>query len=179
MPSGQAGELIVKGPQIMQGYWRKPEETSLALRDGWLFTGDIATMDEDGYFFIVGRKKEMIIASGYNIYPVEVEEVIYRHPGIAEVCVYGVPDSYSGESVKASVVTKEGSQVTEQEIIEWWAGQLAKYKIPRAVEFKDQLPKSTVGKILKRVLVEEEIERRKAVVGGNVIRISHNHSIAL
>ncbi len=166
MPSGQAGELIVKGPQIMQGYWRKPEETSLALRDGWLFTGDIATMDEEGYFFVVGRKKEMIIASGYNIYPVEVEEVIYRYPGIAEVCVYGVPDAYSGESVKVAVVTKEGFHVTEQEIIEWCGGQLAKYKIPRVVEFRDQLPKSTVGKILKRVLVEEEIERRKAVVGG-------------
>ena len=163
IPSGQAGELIVKGPQIMQGYWRKPEETSLALRDGWLFTGDIATMDEDGYFYIVGRKKEMIIASGFNIYPVEVEEVIYRYPGIAEVCVYGVPDSYSGEWIKASIVKKKGAKVTEREIIEWCTGQLAKYKIPRAVEFKEQLPKSTVGKILKRVLVEEEIERRKTV----------------
>ncbi|NYF23758.1 long-chain fatty acid--CoA ligase [Sporosarcina sp. JAI121] len=166
MPPGQAGELVVKGPQIMKGYWRKPEETTLALRDGWLYTGDIATMDEDGYFFIVGRKKEMIIASGFNIYPVEVEEVIYQHKGIAEVCVYGVPDSYSGESVKATIVKKKGAQVTEQEIIEWCTGQLAKYKIPRVVEFKDQLPKSTVGKILKRVLVEEEIERRKAMVGG-------------
>ncbi|MER2090326.1 MAG: long-chain fatty acid--CoA ligase [Sporosarcina sp.] len=166
MPPGQAGELVVKGPQIMKGYWRKPEETTLALRDGWLYTGDIATMDEDGYFFIVGRKKEMIIASGFNIYPVEVEEVIYQHRGIAEVCVYGVPDSYSGESVKATIVKKKGAQVTEREIIEWCTGQLAKYKIPRVVEFKDQLPKSTVGKILKRVLVEEEIERRKAMVGG-------------
>ena len=167
MPSGQAGELVVKGPQIMQGYWRKPEETSMVLRDGWLSTGDIAIMDKEGYFFIVGRKKDMIIASGYNIYPVEVEDVIYQLPGVAEVCVYGVPNSYSGETVKAAVVKKEGAYITEQEIIEWCSGKLAKYKIPRLVEFREQLPKSTVGKILKRVLVEEEIERCKTVVEGS------------
>lgn len=162
MPPEQTGELVVKGPQIMKGYWKNPEETSLALRDGWLYTGDIATMDEEGYFFIVGRKKEMIIASGYNIYPVEVEGVLYQHPGIEEACVYGVPDSYSGESVKAAVVPKKGMRVTEDEMIAWCTGKLAKYKVPRSVEIKEQLPKSTVGKILKRVLVEEEIKRHKA-----------------
>lgn len=166
MPPGQAGELVVKGPQIMQGYWRAPEETSKVLRDGWLSTGDIAIMDEEGYFFIIGRKKDLIIASGYNIYPVEVEDVIYQLLGVAEVSVYGVPNSYSGETVKAAIVTKEGAHVTEQEIIEWCSGKLAKYKVPRLVEFREQLPKSTVGKILKRVLVEEEIERSKKVAKG-------------
>ena len=167
MPPGQAGELVVKGPQIMKGYWKNPEETSAALRDEWLHTGDIATMDEEGYFFIVGRKKEMIIASGYNIYPVEVEDVIYQYPGIEEACVYGVPDSYSGEAVRAAVVLKKGVRVTEEEIIAWCTGKLAKYKVPRVVEFKKQLPKSTVGKILKRVLVEKEIERHKALQEGS------------
>lgn len=166
MPAGQAGELVVKGPQIMLGYWKKPEETAMVLRDGWLSTGDIAIMDEEGYFFIVGRKKDLIIASGYNIYPVEVEDVIYQLPGVAEVSVYGVPNAYSGETVKAAVVTKEGFSLTEQEIIKWCSGKLAKYKIPRLVEFRDQLPKSTVGKILKRVLVEEEIKRITTVAEG-------------
>lgn len=167
MPPGETGELVVKGPQIMKGYWKNPEETSVALRDGWLYTGDIATMDEEGYFFIVGRKKEMIIASGFNIYPVEVEDVLYQHPGIEEACVYGVPDSYSGESVRAAIVLKKGMHITEDEMIAWCTGKLAKYKVPRAIEFKEQLPKSTVGKILKRVLVEEEIERHKAIREGS------------
>lgn len=156
---GQAGEMLIKGPQVMKGYWKKPEDTSAALRNGWLYTGDIATMDEEGYFYIVGRKKEMIIAGGYNIYPVEVEDVIYQHPAVAEACVFGVPDSYLGEIVKAGIVPKKGRHVTEQEIKDWCNERLARYKVPRLIEFKDQLPRTAVGKILRRKLVEEEAER--------------------
>lgn len=159
LPPGQVGELLIKGPQVMKGYWKKPEDTSVALRDGWLYTGDIAMMDEEGYFYIVGRKKEMIIAGGYNIYPVEVEDIIYQHPVVAEACVFGVPDSYLGEKVKAAIVPKKGMRVTEQEIIDWCNERLARYKVPRLIEFKDQLPRTTVGKILRRKLVEEEAEK--------------------
>jgi long-chain acyl-CoA synthetase len=166
LPPGEPGELIIKGPQVMKGYWNKPEETAMALRDGWLYTGDIATMDEDGYFYIVGRKKEMIIAGGYNIYPIEVEEVIYQHPAVAEACVFGVPDPYRGETVKAAVVLKDGVHATEEELIDWCKERLAKYKVPRLVEFRKQLPKSTVGKILRRKLVEEAVEKQKT--GGSV-----------
>jgi long-chain acyl-CoA synthetase len=159
LPPGEAGELIVKGPQVMKGYWKKPEETKLALRDGWLYTGDIATMDEEGYFYIVGRKKEMIIAGGYNIYPVEIEEVLYQHPGVGEACVFGVPDPYRGETVKAVIVPRKDAYVTEQEIIEWCRKRLASYKAPRLIEFREQLPKTAVGKILRRKLVEQELEK--------------------
>lgn len=154
--NNQAGELIIKGPQVMKGYWGNLEETSMALREGWLYTGDIATMDEEGYFFIVGRKKELIIASGYNVYPIEVEEVIYQYPGVEEVCVFGIPDTYRGETVKAAIVLKKGESVTEQEIMKFCQNRLAKYKIPQAIEFRELLPKSAVGKILRRVLLEEE-----------------------
>jgi long-chain acyl-CoA synthetase len=123
-------------------------------------------MDEDGYFYIVGRKKEMIIAGGYNIYPIEVEEVIYQHPAVAEACVFGVPDPYRGETVKAAVVLKDGVHATEEELIDWCKERLAKYKVPRLVEFRKQLPKSTVGKILRRKLVEEAVEKQKT--GGSV-----------
>jgi long-chain acyl-CoA synthetase len=156
---GEPGELVVKGPQVMQGYWKKPEETAQTLRDGWLYTGDIATMDADGYFYIVGRKKEMIIAGGYNIYPAEVEEVLYQHSAVAEVAVYGVPDPYRGETVKAAIVKRQGSQVSAEEMMDWCRARMASYKVPRAVEFRASLPKSTVGKILRRKLVEEETER--------------------
>lgn len=162
---GESGELIVKGPQIMKGYWKKPEETTLNLRDGWLYTGDIATMDEDGYFYIVGRKKDMIIAGGYNIYPIEVEDIIYQHPSVAEACVFGIPDPYRGETVKAAIVLKKGMEITEQTIIDWCLSRMAKYKVPRLVEFRDQLPKTTVGKILRRHLVQEEVERLKSKKG--------------
>jgi long-chain acyl-CoA synthetase len=161
LPPGQPGELILKGPQVMKGYWRKPEETANTLKDGWLYTGDIATMDEDGYFYIVGRKKEMIIAGGYNIYPAEVEDVMYQHPSIEELAVFGVPDPYRGETVKAAIVLRKGSTLTEQEIIDWCIERMAKYKVPRIVEFKTELPKTTVGKILRRKLVDEEVERQK------------------
>jgi long-chain acyl-CoA synthetase len=162
LPPGEAGELVIKGPQVMKGYWKNPEETSLVLRDGWLYTGDIATMDEDGYFYIVGRKKDLIIAGGYNIYPTEVEEVLYQHPAVSEVCVFGVPDSYRGETVKAVIVPKQLGSIDEKDVIEWCRERLAAYKVPRIVEFREELPKTTVGKVLRRKLVEQEIEKMKA-----------------
>lgn len=154
------GELIVKGPQVMKGYWNNPEATKEALRNGWLYTGDIARKDEDGYYYIVGRKKDMVIAGGLNIYPAEVEEVLYQHPDIAEVCVYGVPDEYLGERLLAAVVLKDGSNLTEQELLDWCAPRLARYKIPRGIEFRKELPKSIVGKILRRKLVEEFVNKQ-------------------
>jgi len=156
LPIGEAGELIVSGPQVMKGYWNMPGETAQALRNGWLYTGDIARMDEDGYFYIVDRKKDMIVASGYNVYPREVEEVLFEHPGVAEAVAVGVPDEYRGESVKAFVVKRSGSGLTEDELIAFCKERLAAYKVPKAVEFRNELPKSTVGKLLRRVLVEEE-----------------------
>lgn len=163
LPYNQAGELIIKGPQVMKGYWGNLEETSMALREGWLYTGDIATMNEEGYFFIVGRKKELIIASGYNIYPIEVEEVIYQHPGVEEACVFGIPDTYRGETVKAIIVLKKGVIATEQDIIKFCNERLANYKVPRVIEFRELMPKSAVGKILRRVLVEEEGKRTNSL----------------
>jgi long-chain acyl-CoA synthetase len=155
---GEVGELIVRGPQVMKGYWRMPTETANTLRRGWLHTGDLAVMDEDGYFQIVDRKKDMILgAGGYNIYPREVEEVLYEHPKVKECAVVGVPVGIEkGERVKAFVVPKEGETVTEEEIIAFCRENLARYKVPRFVEFRDELPKTMVGKILRRVLLEEE-----------------------
>ena len=156
VPLGEPGELIIRGPQVMKGYWNMPKETAIALREGWLYTGDIATIDEEGYFKIVDRKKDMIIASGFNIYPRDVEEVLYQHPKVKEVVVAGIPDPYRGETVKAYIVLKEGETATEEEIIEFCRANLAKYKVPRMVEFRTELPKTIVGKMLRRVLVEEE-----------------------
>jgi long-chain acyl-CoA synthetase len=156
LPVGEVGELIIKGPQIMKGYWNMPEETHKAIRNGWLYTGDLAKMDEDGFFYIVGRRKEMIIASGYNVYPVEIEGVIYTHPKILEAAVFGVPDSYRGETVKAVVVLKSNEILTEEELISYCKKTLSSFKVPKIVEFRKELPKSAVGKILKRKLLEEE-----------------------
>jgi long-chain acyl-CoA synthetase len=156
MPTGEPGELAISGPQVMQGYWNRPEETAQVLRDGWLLTGDMAVMDDEGYFAIVDRKKDLIIAGGYNIYPREVEEVLYEHPKVLEVCVAGVPDAYRGEVVKAFVVLREGEQATVEEMREFAKARLAAYKVPRTVEFRDELPKSLIGKVLRRALVEEE-----------------------
>ena len=156
LPPGEIGELIVSGPQVMKGYWQKPEETAIALRDGWLYTGDIATMSEDGYFQIVDRKKDMIIAGGFNIYPRDVEEVLYEHPKIKEAVVAGIPDPRRGETVKAYCVLKEGQTATEEEIREYCRENMAKYKVPTAVEFRAELPKTIVGKVLRRILVDEE-----------------------
>lgn len=158
LPVGEIGELVVKGPQVMKGYWNRPEETQEVLKDGWLHTGDMGYMDEEGYFYIVDRKKDMIIASGYNIYPREIEEVLYEHPAVKEVVVAGVPDPYRGETVKAYIVLKEGTTVTEDELNKFARKNLAAYKVPRKYEFRDELPKTTVGKILRRQLVEEEKE---------------------
>jgi long-chain acyl-CoA synthetase len=156
LPVGEAGELAIAGPQVMLGYWNRPEETAEVLRDGWLLTGDMAVMDEEGYFAIVDRKKDLIIAGGYNVYPREVEEVLSEHPKILEVAVSGVPDAYRGEIVKAFVVLRTGEQATTEEIREFAKARLAAYKVPRAVEFRDELPKTLIGKVLRRALVEEE-----------------------
>lgn len=156
LPPGEEGELCVRGPQVMKGYWHRPEETSKTLRQGWLYTGDIARMDEEGYFYIVDRKKDMIICSGYNVYPREIEEVLYMHPKILEACVIGVPDPYRGETVKAFVVLKKGEKAHPEEIIEFCRQNLARYKVPTLIEFREELPKSHVGKILKKILRAEE-----------------------
>jgi long-chain acyl-CoA synthetase len=160
MPMGEIGELVIQGPQVMKGYWEKPTETANVLREHpelgpglWLHTGDIARMDEEGYFQIVDRKKDMIICGGFNVYPRDVEEVLFQHPAIAEAAVVGVPDEYRGESVKAFVVLKEGATTSEEEIIAFCREQLAAFKVPSAVEFRESLPKSTVGKVLRRELV--------------------------
>ena len=165
MPAGEKGELALAGPQVMRAYWNRPDETAQVLRDGWLLTGDMAVMDEEGYFSIVDRKKELIIAGGYNIYPREVEEVLYEHPKILEVCVAGVPDSYRGEIVKAFVVLRPGEQASTDEIREFAKTRLAAYKVPRAVEFRDELPKTLIGKVLRRALIEEEQAKQKAESG--------------
>jgi long-chain acyl-CoA synthetase len=162
MPVGESGELIIKGPQVMKGYLNMPEETARTLKDGWLHTGDVAKMDEDGYFFIVDRKKDLIVASGYNVYPREVEEVLFEHPDVAEAVAIGVPDDYRGETVKAFVVKGPGATATEEEILAFCRERLAPYKAPRTVEFRDDLPKSAVGKLLRRVLVDEERARTGA-----------------
>jgi long-chain acyl-CoA synthetase len=161
-PTKEPGELVVKGPQVMKAYWNMPGETAEALRDGWLYTGDIAYMDDDGYAYIVDRKKDMIIAGGFNIYPRDVEEVIYQYPKVQEVVVAGLPDRYRGETVKAYIVLKAGETATPEEIMEFCKGKLAKFKVPTSVEFRDTLPKSMVGKILRRVLVEEEKKKMAA-----------------
>ncbi|MBT9258857.1 MAG: long-chain fatty acid--CoA ligase [Clostridiales bacterium] len=155
LPVGEVGELLVKGPQVMQGYWNRPDETEQVLKDGWLRTGDLGRMDEDGYFQIVDRKKDVIIASGYNIYPREVEEVLYAMPEVAEAAVVGAPDPYRGETVRAYIVLKEGATLTAEEVERRCREQLAAYKVPRQIIFRKELPKSAVGKILRRVLAEE------------------------
>lgn len=156
LPLGSVGELCVRGPQVMAGYWNRPEETAAALRDGWLHTGDIARMDANGFAYMVDRKKDVIIAGGYNIYPREVEEVLYEHPAIQEAAVAGVPDPYRGQTVKAYVVLKAGEQATPEQIIAFCRERLAKYKVPSEVDVRESLPKSMVGKVLRRVLQEEE-----------------------
>ncbi len=160
LPPGEIGEIAVKGPQVMKGYWNKPEETDQVLRDGWLLTGDLGYMNEEGYFFVVDRKKDMIIAGGFNIYPREIEEVMYEHPSVQEVVVAGVPDPYRGETVKAYIVLKESATTTEEELNSFARKHLASYKVPRMYEFRSELPKTAVGKILRRALVEEEKMKR-------------------
>ncbi|WP_100333912.1 fatty acid--CoA ligase family protein [Bacillus alkalisoli] len=150
---GEVGELIVCGPNVMKGYYNMPEETAYTIKEGWLYTGDMAKMDDEGYFYIVDRKKDMIIVGGYNVYPREVEEVLYNHPSVIEVAVVGVPDANLGEAVKCFIVTKE--TITEEELITYCREYLAKYKLPSSIEFLDELPKNTTGKILRRALKEK------------------------
>ncbi|SDQ45095.1 long-chain acyl-CoA synthetase [Virgibacillus subterraneus] len=156
---GEVGEVAVKGPQIMKGYWNNQEETDNVLKDGWLFTGDLGYMNEEGYFYIVDRKKDMIIAGGYNIYPREVEEILYEHEAVQEAVVAGIPDPYRGETVKAYVVQKSGYEIEEEELNAHCRKHLAAFKVPRIYEFRDELPKTAVGKILRRKLVDEEKEK--------------------
>jgi long-chain acyl-CoA synthetase len=155
VPRGEPGELLIRGPLVMKEYWENPEETAGQLKAGWLHTGDIAVQDEDDYFAIVDRKKDMIIAGGYNIYPREIDEVLYQHPDIVDACAIGVPDAYRGETVKAFVVTRPEVELTEEEVIDFCRQKLAAYKAPKIVEFRKDLPKSAVGKILRRALREE------------------------
>ena len=160
MPMGEPGEVCFKGPQVMQGYYKKPDETAAVLKDGWLFTGDIGVLDEDGFLTIVDRKKDMIIASGYNIYPKEIDEVLYEHPKILEACAIGIPDEYRGETVKAFVVSKPGQTLESEEVLRFCRERLAAYKVPKSIEFLEELPKSAVGKVLRRELKEREIKTR-------------------
>jgi long-chain acyl-CoA synthetase len=161
LPVNTPGELIVRGPQVMKGYLHMPEETANTIRNGWCFTGDIAVMDEDGYFFIVDRKKDMIISGGFNIYPRDVDEVFYEHPKVQEACTIGIPDPKRGENVKLFIVLKEGETATQEELIEFAKTKLATYKLPSEIEFRKELPKSTVGKVLRKELKAEEMAKRK------------------
>ncbi len=161
---GEEGEICIKGPQVMKGYYKKPEDTKAALRDGWLYTGDIGAFDGDGYLSIVDRKKDMIIAGGYNIYPKEIDEVLFAHPKILEACSIGVPDEYRGETVKAYVVVKPGESLSEEETIRYCKEKLAAYKVPRGIVFVDALPKSAVGKILRRELRDIEMKKQPVKV---------------
>ncbi|HDL90497.1 MAG TPA: long-chain fatty acid--CoA ligase, partial [Thermodesulforhabdus norvegica] len=158
---GKEGELVVRGPQVMLGYWNRPKETAETLRDGWLYTGDIARIDEDGYTYIVDRKKDMIITGGYSVYPREVEEVLYEHPKVLDAVAIGVPDPYRGEIVKVFVSPKPGETLKEDEIISFCKKKLAAYKVPKLVEIRDDLPKSTVGKILRKELKAEELKKAR------------------
>ncbi len=160
LKAGEEGELVVRGPQVMMGYHNEPDETANTIdADGWLHTGDIARMDEEGYFYIVDRKKDLIIASGYNIVPREVEEVLFMHPKVLEAAVVGVPDPKRGETVKAFVVLKEGQTATSDELRSFCKEKLAPYKVPAAVEFRTELPKTQVGKVLRSTIRAEASAR--------------------
>lgn len=156
---GEVGELIVRGPNVMKGYYKMPEETNAAIKDGWLYTGDLAIIDEDGYFFIVDRKKDMIIVGGYNVYPREVEEVLFAHPGVSEAAVVGLPDTDFGESINAYVVLKDPVYTTG-DLLNYCKEHLAKYKVPKHFEILDELPKNTTGKILRRSLKDQALKQQ-------------------
>lgn len=156
VPVGEIGELIVRGPQVMRGYWKRSEETHRVLRNGWLYTGDLARMDRDGFFYIEDRKKDMIKSGGENVYPREIEEVLYRHPKVKEAVVVGLPQDMRGELIKAYVVLRDGEQATPAELLDHCREYLAKFKVPKKVEFRNELPKTLIGKVLRRVLIEEE-----------------------
>jgi acyl-CoA synthetase (AMP-forming)/AMP-acid ligase II len=160
---GEEGEVVIKGPCVMKGYWNKPEATEQQLRNGWLYTGDIGKMDEEGNIAIVGRKKELIKCSGFSVFPDDVEDLLYKHPAIAEVSVIGIPDPYRGETPKAFVILKPEymGKIREEEILEWAKDNMAPYKRPHVVEFRDELPKSGAGKVLRRILLEEEESKQQ------------------
>ena len=167
LPRDQSGELLIRGPQVMQGYWQRPNATAETLIDGWLYTGDIATMDEEGYFYIVDRKKDMIISGGYNVYPRDIEEVFFEHPKVQEATAIGVPHPKRGEQVKVFVVLKEGQEATQEEFIDYCKDKLAAYKLPTMIEFRGELPKSNVGKVLKKDLRAEELGKASQARGNN------------
>ena len=165
---GESGELCLRGPQVMLGYWNRPDESANAIRNGWFHTGDVAEMDEDGYFKIVDRLKDMVLISGFNVYPTEIEAVLYNHPKILKVCVVGVPDEKTGEAVKAFIVLREGETATAEEISAWCrdpAQGLTGYRVPKQIEFRDSLPETMIGKVLRRVLQQEEKQKRPATPG--------------
>ncbi len=160
LPPGEVGEIALKTPTVMLGYYNRPEETAKTIKDGWLLTGDIGFMDEEGYFYITDRKKDLIIVGGFNVFPREIDELIYKHPKVKEGITVGVPDEFKGEKIKVFIVLKEGAKATAEEFIEYFKKHLAPYKVPSEVEFRKELPKSAIGKILRRVLREEEIKKR-------------------
>jgi len=161
---GESGELILRGPQLMDGYYKRPDETALTLRNGWLYTGDIATVDDEGYVAIVDRKKEMIIVSGFNVYPREVEEALATHPAVMDAAAIGIPHPIKGEEVKAFVVLKPGANATAEQIVAHCRERLAPFKVPKEVEFRESLPKTLIGKILRKELAREETAKRKTAV---------------
>jgi long-chain acyl-CoA synthetase len=161
VPVGEPGELAVKGPQVFAGYWRRDDSEQPLLADGWLLTGDIAVMDADGFFTIVDRKKDLVIAGGFNIYPAEVEAVVADMPGVADCCVIGLPDRYRGETVKVFVVPQPGATVTEADVVAHCTARLSAYKVPKLVELRDELPRTVIGKALRRLLVAEELAKQQ------------------
>ncbi len=167
LPPGEKGEICVRGPQVMAGFWNRPEETARALAGGVLHTGDVGTMDADGYLFLVDRIKDLIICSGLNVYPGAVEAAIYRHPAVLEVTVIGVPDDYRGEAPKAFVRLKEGAELGAEELLEFLQDKLARFELPRDIEFRNELPKTIIGKLSKKELVAEELAKREAAAGGD------------
>jgi long-chain acyl-CoA synthetase len=150
LPDGEVGEILIRGPNVMKGYWRRPEETERTIRDGWLHSGDLGRRDADGYFYVVDRKKDLIIRGGYNVFPREVEEVLYEHPDVVEAAVVSVPDQQLGEEIGAAIVLRQGSEASAEDLKVHVKSQLAAYKYPRQVWFLDELPKGPTGKILKR-----------------------------
>ncbi|HKZ83254.1 MAG TPA: AMP-binding protein [Anaerolineae bacterium] len=161
-PPGEPGEIVLRSPTLMLGYYKKPEETRETIKDGWLYTGDIGYMDEDGYFYITDRKRDIIKVSGFLVYPREVDEVIYQHPKVQEGIAVGLPDPYSGERIKAYIVLREGETATAGEFIDYFRRNLTGYKVPSEVEFRTELPKTMIGKILRRTLREEEMSKEHA-----------------
>jgi len=159
MPVGEPGEIVIGGPQVMMGYYKKPEDTRAVLRDGRFYTGDIGVFDEDGYLRVVDRKKDMVIAGGFNIYPVEIDNILMGHPDILQACAVGIPHPYRGETIKAFVVVKQGATLTEAQVLSFCREKLAPYKVPKSVEFMDALPTSAVGKVLRRELRQRELEK--------------------